>query len=137
MSQKERADRAGINRHFTPYVTRIDRLARSMKDLQNIVHELKAQGVAWWKTEQPLATGTAAGPAFLDKLRAFAKCETNLRRERQLERTAAARARGMYWRRKLLIDPAIVPRLREPEWSGCDRQTSRPRVFCLLGKVGT
>ena len=27
-------------------VTRIDRLARSMKDLQDIVHELKAKGIA-------------------------------------------------------------------------------------------
>jgi hypothetical protein len=30
----------------TLVVTRIDRLARSMKDLQDIVHELKAEGVA-------------------------------------------------------------------------------------------
>jgi hypothetical protein len=34
-------------------VTRIDRLARSLKDLQDIVHELKARGVALKATEQP------------------------------------------------------------------------------------
>ena len=36
----------------TLVVTRIDRLARSVKDLQDIVHELKAKGVALRATEQ-------------------------------------------------------------------------------------
>ena len=48
-------------------VTRIDRLARSMKDLQDIVHELKAKGVDLRATEQPIDTGTAAGKAFLER----------------------------------------------------------------------
>ena len=52
----------------TLVVTRIDRLARSMKDLQDIVHELKGRGVALKATEQPIDTGTAAGKAFLDML---------------------------------------------------------------------
>jgi hypothetical protein len=45
----------------TLVVTRIDRLARSMKDLQAIVHELKGKGVALRATEQPINTATAAG----------------------------------------------------------------------------
>lgn len=44
----------------TLLVTRIDRLARSLKDLQNVVHELKEKGVALRTTEQPVDTGTAA-----------------------------------------------------------------------------
>jgi DNA invertase Pin-like site-specific DNA recombinase len=43
-------------------VTRIDRLARSMKDLQDIVHELKQKGVFLKATEQPIDTSSAAGP---------------------------------------------------------------------------
>ena len=66
----------------TLVVTRIDRLARSVKDLQDIVHELKAKGVKLKATEQPIDTGTAAGKAFLDMLGVFAEFETNLRRER-------------------------------------------------------
>ena len=62
----------------TLVVTRIDRLARSLKDLQDIVHELKAKGVALKATEQPVDTGTAAGKAFLDMLGVFAEFETNL-----------------------------------------------------------
>ena len=41
-------------------------------------------------------TGTAAGKAFLDMLGVFAEFETNLRRERQMEGIAAAKARGVY-----------------------------------------
>ena len=75
-------------------ITRIDRLARSMKDLQDIVHELKEKGVALKATEQPIDTSTAAGKAFLDMLGVFAEFETNLRRERQMEGIAKAKARG-------------------------------------------
>src|ERR1700736_4414855 len=66
-------------------ITRIDRLARSLKDLQDIVHELKERRVALRATEQPIDTGTAAGKAFLDMLGVFAEFETNLRKERQAE----------------------------------------------------
>ena len=64
----------------TLVVTRIDRLARSVKDLQDIVHELKVKGVALVATEQPVDTGTAAGKAFLDMLGVFAEFETSLDR---------------------------------------------------------
>jgi DNA invertase Pin-like site-specific DNA recombinase len=95
----------------TLVVTRIDRLARSMKDLQDIVHELKGRGIALKATEQPIDTSTAAGKAFLDMLGVFAEFETNLRRERQLEGIAAAKARGVYKGGKARIDPDAVKKL--------------------------
>jgi DNA invertase Pin-like site-specific DNA recombinase len=73
-------------------VTRIDRLARSMRDLQNIVHELQGKGIQLRATEQPVDTTTAAGKAFLDMLGVFAEFETNLRRERQMEGIARIKA---------------------------------------------
>ena len=97
----------------TLVVTRIDRLARSLKDLQDIVHELKQKGVALRATEQPVDTTTAAGKAFLDMLGVFAEFETNLRRERQLEGIRAAKERGVYKGRKPSIDAAEVRRLRD------------------------
>jgi DNA invertase Pin-like site-specific DNA recombinase len=66
-------------------VTRIDRLARSIGDLQDIVRTVRARGAVLKATEQPIDTGTAAGKCFLDMLGVFAEFETNLRRERQLE----------------------------------------------------
>ncbi len=102
----------------TLVVIRIDRLARSMKELQDIVHELKGKGVALRAIEQPVDTGTAAGKAFLDMLGVFAEFETNLRRERQLEGIKAAKVKGIYKRRTPSIDAAEVRRLREQEKLG-------------------
>ncbi len=89
-------------------VTRVDRLARSVGDLQAIVAQLRAKGVALKATEQPIDTGSAAGKAFLDMLGVFAEFETNLRRERQMEGIAKAKAKGIYQGRKASIDVARV-----------------------------
>jgi DNA invertase Pin-like site-specific DNA recombinase len=107
-----------LRRGDTLVVTRIDRLARSIKDLQDIVYALKKQGVTLKATEQPIDTRSAAGKAFLDMLGVFAEFETNLRRERQLEGIAAAKARGVYRGRKPSIDPTEVQRLRFEEKLG-------------------
>ena len=93
-------------------VTRIDRLARSIGDLQDIVRELKAKGASLKAIEQPIDTSTAAGKCFLDMLGVFAEFETNLRRERQLEGVASAKARGVYKGRKASIDPAKVRQMK-------------------------
>jgi len=124
----------------TLIVTRIDRLARSMKDLQDIMHELKSRGVALRATEQPIDTSTAAGKAFLDMLGVFAEFESNLRRERQLEGIAAAKARGVYTGRKAKIDPAAIRQLRDKEKLGPSAIAKRlgigrASVYRLLGKV--
>jgi DNA invertase Pin-like site-specific DNA recombinase len=96
----------------TLMVTRIDRLARSIADLQDIVRALKAKGLALKATEQPIDTGTAAGKAFLDMLGVFAEFETNLRKERQLEGIAKAKQAGVYKGRKPSIEPAKVRELQ-------------------------
>src|SRR5215467_15638857 len=93
-------------------VTRIDRLARSIGDLQDIVRALKARGACLKATEQPIDTSTAAGKCFLDMLGVFAEFETNLRRERQLEGIAKAKAAGVYRDRKPSIDLAQVEKLK-------------------------
>lgn len=104
-----------LRRGDTLVITRIDRLARSIKDLQDIVHLLKERGVTLKATEQPIDTRSAAGKAFLDMLGVFAEFETNLRRERQMEGIAAARARGVYQGRKPSIDTTEIQRLRLEE----------------------
>lgn len=93
-------------------VTRIDRLARSIGDLQDIVRTVNSRGASLRATEQPIDTGTAAGKCFLDMLGVFAEFETNLRRERQLEGIAKAKERGVYKGRPASIDAAKVRELR-------------------------
>jgi DNA invertase Pin-like site-specific DNA recombinase len=93
-------------------VTRIDRLARSIADLQDIVRAVRERGAALKATEQPIDTSTTAGKCFLDMLGVFAEFETNLRRERQLEGIAKAKAAGIYKGRPASIDSARVRELK-------------------------
>jgi DNA invertase Pin-like site-specific DNA recombinase len=51
-----------------PIVMRIDRLARSIGDLQDIVRTVKTRGASLKATEQRINTSTAAGKCFLDML---------------------------------------------------------------------
>ena len=92
-------------------ITRLDRLARSMDDLTTIVRQLEQKGVELRATEQPIDTSSPAGKAFFQMLGVFAEFETNLRKERQLEGIAAAKAKGVYKGRKPSIDPAVVKQL--------------------------
>jgi DNA invertase Pin-like site-specific DNA recombinase len=93
-------------------VTRIDRLARSIADLAGIVRTLEQKGAALRATEQPIDTSSAAGRCFLQMLGVFAEFETNLRRERQLEGIAKAKAAGKYRGRPQSIDAGSVEELR-------------------------
>jgi Resolvase, N terminal domain len=61
-------------------------------------------------------TSTAAGKAFLDMLGVFAELETNLRKERQLEGIAKAKAAGICKGRPASIDPARVQQLKAEGW---------------------
>src|SRR2546421_12163067 len=101
-----------IRQGDTLVVTRIDRLARSIGDLQDIVRGLKAKGAMLRATEQPIDTSTAAGKCFLDMLGVFAEFETNLRKERQMEGIAKAKAAGVYKGRPASIDPVRVQQLK-------------------------
>jgi len=76
------------------------------------VRIVKAKGAELKATEQPIDTGTAAGKCFMDMLGVFAEFETNLRRERQLEGIAKAKAEGVYKGRPASIDVAKVRALK-------------------------
>jgi DNA invertase Pin-like site-specific DNA recombinase len=76
--------------------------------LQDIVRTVKARGASLKATEQPIDTSTPAGKCFLDMLGVFVEFETNLRRERQLEGIARAKAEGVYKGRPASIDAAKV-----------------------------
>lgn len=77
-------------------VTRLDRLARSIADLHTIARELQDKGVDLVATEQNVDTTTPTGRLMFNMLGAIAEFETDLRRERQLEGIAKAKADGVY-----------------------------------------
>src|SRR5271167_3943651 len=112
-------------------VTRIDRLARSMR----------ARGASLKATEQPIDTSTAAGKCFLDMLGVFAEFETNLRRERQLEGIAKAKAAGVYKGRPASIDATKVRQLKARGMGASEiakaLKIGRASVYRVLGQPAT
>jgi DNA invertase Pin-like site-specific DNA recombinase len=109
-------------------VTRIDRLARSIGNLQDIVRMVGARGAILKATVQPIDTSTAAGKCFLGMLGVFAEFETNLRRERQLKGIPKAKAAGVYKGRPPLIEASRVRELKA--------QAMRPSDIAKAPKIG-
>lgn len=85
-------------------ITRLDRLGRSLRDLANIAAEIEEAGASLVVTEQSVDTSTSAGRAFFGMLAVFAAFETDVRRERQMEGIAKAKADGVYKGRPASID---------------------------------
>ena len=93
--------------------TRVDRVARSVLDLQLIVKELTDKKVTITSTEQPISTKDATSKCFLDMLGVFAELETNLRKERQMEGIARAKNKGVYKGRKSNINVEKIKSLKD------------------------
>ena len=93
--------------------TRVDRVARSVLDLQLIVKELTDKKVTITSTEQPISTKDATSKCFLDMLGVFAELETNLRKERQMEGIARAKSKGVYKGRKSNINVEKIKSLKD------------------------
>ena len=96
------------------WITRLDRLARSVPDLCQIVAHLEKVGATLHCTDQPIETKSAAGRLMITILGAFAVFETEIRRERQMAGIAAARASGAYAtnHRKPSYDRKEIARLK-------------------------
>lgn len=105
----------GIRKGDTLVCTRLDRLARSTRDLLEITKTLEDKGVHLRVLEQPIDTSTAAGKLFFTILGAFGEFEATIRAERQREGIDAALAKGTnspFKGRPASIDAARVAGLR-------------------------
>ena len=77
-------------------VTRLDRLARSIRDLCSIVDRLEAKGVSLRILGMGLDTATANGRLMLNVLGSVAQFEREVMLERQREGIAKAKAVGKF-----------------------------------------
>lgn len=93
----------------TLIVTRLDRLARSITDLRHIIDGLAEKSVGFRCLQQgALDTTRSDGKLLLNILGSFAEFEADIRRERQMEGIAKAKAAGVYRGRKPSIDANVV-----------------------------
>ena len=95
-------------------VLRLDRLARSVTDLHQIVEKLAAKGVAFRCLNQSgVDTDSSTGKLMLAILGAVAQFENDIRRERQMEGIEKAKAAGKYRGRKPSIDQMRIKELHD------------------------
>lgn len=81
-------------------VWKLDRLARSLKDLVEIISELEAKGVGFKSLTESIDTTSPGGKLIFHIFGALSEFEHSLIRERTLEGLKAARARGRKGGRK-------------------------------------
>ncbi len=87
------------------YVSEFSRLARSTKDLLDIVHQLKKKHVQVISLKENFDTSTPAGELAMTMFAAIATFERKIMLERQREGIALAKAQGKYRGRKEITKP--------------------------------
>lgn len=115
----------------TLVVTKLDRLARSVRDLMDIHDQITKKGVSLRILNMGLDTTTPTGKLMLGVLGSVAEFERNMILERQADGIAAAKARGVYRGGTVKHDPENLRSMVEAGMSkaevarqaGCSRMT--------------
>ncbi len=82
------------------WVSRLDRLARSVHDLAVMVKDFKARGITLRSIHENVDTSTPSGEAFVYMAGIFGQLDYDVRRERQMAGIARAKSNGVYKNRK-------------------------------------
>jgi len=122
----------------------IDRLARDLRDLQDIISTLNDKGVSISFLKEKLTFSGDSDDAFarlqLQMMGAFAEFERNIIRSRQAEGIARAKARGVYKGRKKTIDENHIRTMKADGHSvteiAADIGISRMSVYRSLESKG-
>jgi len=99
-------------------ITKLDRLARSTRDLLNILNVLDRKQVKLHVIDQQIDTSTAAGLLLVTMLGAIAAFENDLRKERQTDGIALAKRKGVQFGRKKALNDDQVTELRQKRNEG-------------------
>lgn len=94
---------ASLQPGYTLVVYKLDRLARSLKDLLQLLDRLKHAGCAVKSLTEPIDTSSAMGEFVLQILGAVAQLERAIIRERCQAGRVAAMARGVQFGRSTLV----------------------------------
>ncbi|MER8676784.1 recombinase family protein [Mesorhizobium sp. M1153] len=102
-----------VRKGDTLVVSKVDRLARSAAHLHQIVEDLDKRGVGFRVLNDPsLDTTKPHGKLMFGILASIAEFETALRKERQMEGIAKAKARGDHLGRPKTVTQEIEQRVR-------------------------
>ena len=93
--------------------TKLDRIGRSVRDVENIVGELEEKGVGVVFTDQNIDTSNPTGKCFLQMLSVFSEFERNMIRTRVEEGRTRARENGVHLGRKSTINSKQVVALKK------------------------
>ena len=110
----------------TLIVWRLDRLARSMRELVDIIEWLHSQNVGFQSLCEYIDLNSAFGELILHVLSAIAHFERRLIQERTIAGMQAAKERGVSFGRKPCIDPELLDQARNLVYNGMSvTQTAR------------
>lgn len=125
----------------TLVITKLDRLARSVFDLQQIKRLLDTKGVELLVLDQLIDTRTSTGKLMFNMLGAIAEFENDLRKERQADGIAKAKEQGIHLGRKAKLSQEQLEELRQRRAKGVlikdlmrDYGLSKASVYRLLGE---
>ena len=107
-----------VRKGDTLYVTKLDRLGRSTLHLTQIFDKLEMQGVDIVVLDQNIDTTTPIGKLLFNVLSSIAEFETEIRKERQLEGIAKAKAKGVQFGRKAVLDTEQVLQMQKKRAEG-------------------
>jgi DNA invertase Pin-like site-specific DNA recombinase len=120
-------------------ITKLDRLARSTRDLLNILNVLDKKQVKLHVIDQQIDTSTASGLLLVTMLGAIAAFENDLRKERQTDGIALAKRKGIQFGRKRALTSDQVVELRQKRYHGvkitdlmCQYDLSKATVYRAL-----
>lgn len=114
----------------TIVVWRLDRLARSLKDLISTVTHLNAQDISLISITEAIDTTTPSGKLVFHIFGAIAEFERNLIRERTQNALAAARKNGRVGGRPRALNPAAIKKAHT--WLA-DKKMTKSEVARALG----
>jgi DNA invertase Pin-like site-specific DNA recombinase len=124
---KGRSQRSGLDALLKGVVRRefdqvvvwsIDRLGRSLRDLINVLEELRQKGCDLYVHQQAIDTNTSSGKMLFQMLGVFAEFEREIIRERIIAGQQRARAQGKRIGRRSVIDDTLQERAARLRTSG-------------------
>ena len=124
----------------TLVVTKLDRLARSTRDLLNIMNSLEKKQVKLHVIDQQIDTSTPSGMLLVTMLGAIAAFENDLRKERQTDGIALAKRKGVQFGRKKALNDIQIQQVRQKRNEGkkiaelmAEYDLSKATVYRALG----